>query len=180
MGLTQLLEQKKAAILQKWLDFILETYPADSARFLKQEKDRFANPVGSAITQAVRDIFNGLLGDSSPDKMAAPLDSIIRIRAVQDFPPSVAVSFMMSLKKAVRDVLAQELHQEKVLDELVQFESKIDGLTLLAFDIYTRCREQIYEITMNEVKAQRKTALKVLERAGVKYNPPDGDEDKSR
>ncbi len=180
MGLGQLLEQKKTAILQKWLSLILETYPADSARFLEREKDRFTNPVGSTIVQATREIYDGLLCGNPPDKMTASLDSIIRIRAVQDFPPSVAISFTLFLKKAVREVLSQEFLQGQTFSELLQFESRIDELTLLAFDIYTRCREQIFEIRLSEVKAQRETALKVLERAGEKCDPLDDDADYSR
>lgn len=167
MVLERLLPQKRAAILERWFQLILETYPADTSGFLKQEKDRFINPIGYTISQEIEALYDELLQEMNPDKLAACLDNIIRIRAVQDFSPSQTVAFIFLLKKAIREELASKIAENRVLEELLKFESKIDKLVLLAFDIYMKCREKVFEIRVSEVKAERERVLKLLERANL-------------
>lgn len=153
--------------MERWFQLILETYPADTSRFLKQEKDRFINPVGYTISQEIEALYDELLQEMNPDKLAACLDNIIRIRAVQDFPPSQTIAFIFLLKKAIREELASEIAENRVLEELLKFESKIDQLVLLALDIYMKCREKVFEIRVNEAKAERERVLKLLDRTNL-------------
>lgn len=169
MVLEHLLSQKKAAILERWFGLMLDTYPDDSARFFKQEKDRFANPVGYTISQEIETIYEGLLRRESPDKLASSLDNIIRIRAVQDFSPSQAIAFVFLLKRAIREELGRKLQEIQVLKAVLEFESRIDELALLAVDIYMECREKTYEIRINEIKAERERLFKLLERVNPGY-----------
>ena len=46
MSLIDLLTENKADIVEKWIDHVLNCYPADTARIFKRQRDRFANPVG--------------------------------------------------------------------------------------------------------------------------------------
>ena len=167
MVLKHLLSQKRAAILERWFQLILETYPADSSRLLKQDKDRFANPVGYTISQEIKTLYEELLQGMNTDRLATCLDNIIRIRSVQDFLPSQAVAFIFLLKRAVREELASENKEKGAVEELLEFESRIDKLVLLALDTYMKCREKVFEIRVNEVKAERERALKLLERANL-------------
>ncbi len=155
-----LLSQKKAAILERWLHLILETYPAESSRFLKQEKDRFLNPVGYTISQEIEAIYEELLQGMDSEKLSHFLDKIVRIRAIQDFSPSQAIAFIPLLKKGIREELKGEVRKNQIFEELLRFESRIDRLALLAFDIYMKCREKIYEIRVNEVKNRTFSLLK--------------------
>ena len=167
MVLEHLLSQKRAAILERWFQLILETYPADSSRLLKQDKDRFANPVGYTISQEIKTLYEELLQGMNTDRLATCLDNIIRIRSVQDFLPSQAVAFIFLLKRAVREELASENKEKGAVEELLEFESRIDKLVLLALDTYMKCREKVFEIRVNEAKAERERALKLLERANL-------------
>lgn len=167
MVLEHLLPQKRAAILERWFQLVLGTYPADTSRFLKQEKDRFINPVGYAISQEIEALYDELLQGMNFDKLADCLDNIIRIRAVQDFSPSQTIAFIFLLKKAIREELASEITENRVFEELLKFESRIDKLVLLAFDIYMKCREKVFEIRVNEVKAERERVFKLLERTNL-------------
>ena len=167
MVLERLLPQKRAAILERWFQLILETYPADTSGFLKQEKDRFINPVGYTISQEIETLYDELLQKMNSDKLAACLDNIIRIRAVQDFFPSQTVAFIFLLKKAIREELTSEIKENRVFKELLEFEARIDKLVLLAFDIYMKCREKVFEIRLNEAKAERERVLKLLERINL-------------
>lgn len=157
MRLNSLLADKKASILGKWFDVIIESYPPDTSNFLKNQGSRFANPIGSTISQGIEDIFDELLRGPNPlqaeGKTSQFLDNIVRIRAVQDFTPSQALSFIFPLKRIIREELTVEIAGSRFSDEILAFESAIDNLALSAFDIYIKCREQIYEIKANESKS---------------------------
>ena len=43
MKLENLLLQKKTAILERWYELILESYPSETGLFLKENKDRFSS-----------------------------------------------------------------------------------------------------------------------------------------
>ncbi|MDP6180163.1 MAG: RsbRD N-terminal domain-containing protein, partial [Desulfatiglandales bacterium] len=110
MKLEKLLLQKKSAILDRWLQLILETYPADAQRFLKKQKDRFANPVRYTIAGETENLYKQLLQsvEAKSESLSASLDKIFRIRAVQDFCPSQAVAFIFLLKKVIKEELESE------------------------------------------------------------------------
>ncbi|MGE5839516.1 MAG: RsbRD N-terminal domain-containing protein, partial [Deltaproteobacteria bacterium] len=101
MRLKDLLKQKAPHIRKRWLDLIIDTYPADSRRFLREQKDRFANPVGTAMSRAVEALYHELLHGMDGEKLNASLDEVVRIRAVQEFSPSRAMTFVFLLKKVL-------------------------------------------------------------------------------
>ena len=172
MVLEDLLSRKKSVILDRWLQLILESYPADASRFLKQEKDRFANPVGYTISQEIEVLYEQLLHGMDSDKLATCLDNMIRIRSVQDFSPSQTIAFTFLLKKAIREELASHIAERQGFEELLRFESRIDRVVLLALDIYMKCREKVHQIRVNEVKNEKESALKLLERMSPIYGKP--------
>ena len=100
------------------------------------------------------------------EKVCSHLDQVIRIRAVQDFSPAQAVGFIFLLKKAVREQLEKDIREKRLSEEISLFESKIDELALLSFDIYMKCREKIYEIRVNEVKNRTCRLMEFLEKKG--------------
>lgn len=158
------LEVKSNLILEKWSRLIHETYPADVTRFLQNERDRFNNPVGFVISQEANNIFGELLHDMDLEKLTDSLSEIIRIRTVQDFSPSQAVGVVFLLKQAIREELGGEITGDSNYKKLLDFESRIDKLALLAFDVYMKCREKINEIIVHEAAAQRDMALRVMAR----------------
>lgn len=160
MKLKNLLSNKRSAILKKWFDLILETYPAETTLFLKNKKDRFANPVGYTISQGIEDLFEEILQEVNSDKVSLFLDNIIRVRAIQDCTPSQAISFIFLLKKVMREELKKEIHENGIAEELLIIESRIDDLALLSFDIFMKCREKIYELKAMELNNQTYTLLK--------------------
>ncbi|MDP1758292.1 MAG: RsbRD N-terminal domain-containing protein [Thermodesulfovibrionales bacterium] len=176
MRLNSLLTDKKASILEKWFNVIIESYPPDTASFLKTQSNRFANPIGSTISKGIEDIFDELLrGLNLPqaeEKTSQFLDDIVRIRAVQDFTPSQALSFIFPLKRIIREELAAEIAGNHLSDEILALESEIDGLALSSFDIYMKCREKIYDIKANEVK---RSTFRLLQMANL-INDTNGEE----
>jgi hypothetical protein len=168
MTLKTLLTQNKNSIVQRWFNLIADTYPTGVSGFLK-DSDRFNNPVGYTISQEINSLYDELLhGRADSDKAAASLDNIIKIRAVQDFSPQDAVSFVFLLKKAVTDELGSEIEKKQSFGEWLDFEPGIDKLASIAFDKYVKCREKICELRVNEVKADREIAFRLLRLMGGK------------
>ncbi len=164
--LRDLLSRKRSSIVEKWFDLLLETYPEDTSKFLRREKDPFANPVRNTILQGIEGLCDEILKeDESPEALNAFLDKIIRIRAVQDFSPSQALAFVFFLKTVIRDVLGKEIRENHLHEPLLLLESRIDEMALRAFDVYMGCREEIYELRVGEVKRQREAAFRMLERS---------------
>lgn len=168
------LAARKNAIIQAWLARTLQTYPEHTRRFLSQERDPFRNPVGSTLKDALPVLFDAVLEGMDTAQVIPALDSIVRIRAVQDFTPSQAVAFLFLLKQVVREALHRPPHpalspagggEEKgegvaLMGGLAVVEGRIDEMALLAFDLFMKCRERIYEIKANEAKRK----IYVLER----------------
>ena len=152
MSLEKILTDKRSQIIKKWRNVIIDTYPADTQRFLRREKDRFANPVGFVIGQQIEGLYDELIKGGESDKISACLDSIIRVRAVQDFRPSDAVGFVLQLKTVIREELGGKAPIKGLSVDLRALEERIDEMALLAFDIYSKCRQEIYEIRVKEVK----------------------------
>jgi hypothetical protein len=160
MNLKNLLSEKKKSILERWFDLILTTYPPETLQFLKSQKDRFANPVGSTIFQGIEGIFDQILQENEAERISTFLDNVIRIRAVQNFTASEAVVFIFHLKKIIRDELKDKITKKDISEELLALESTIDDLALLSFDIFMKCREKVYELKANEVKNMTYSLLK--------------------
>ena len=160
-----LLEQNRETILGRWFDLIAGTYPEVTSAFLAKQKDQFRNPVGHAISQSIGPIYDQVLSAMDTDELLHALDGVIRIRSVQDFTPSGAVVFVFQLKTAIRDVMDAQIRDPEKWDDLLELESRIDRVALLAFEKFTECREKLHEIRNNEIKSR---ALNLLERANVK------------
>jgi hypothetical protein len=162
MRLEQFLTEHRTAIITHWVDAALGTYPDDTVRFLKKQKDRFTNPVGHTVSTEIEHIFDELCAGVDPARIIPFLDNIIRIRAVQDFTPSQAVSFIFALKDVIRAEIDRDGSRGPSPDELLDFLSRIDTAALLAFDIFVQCREKLYDIKANEL---RNMTFRLVQRA---------------
>lgn len=170
-SLSDLLTEHKDDIVDSWFERVVASYHKDTARFLKRENNRFANPVGNALRVGTQTIFESLLDGLDSERICSQLDEIIKIRAVQDLAPSRAISFIFDLKEVVRSVLEKELRVSALRSELDAFETRVDQVALFAFDIFVRCREQLYELRVDEVKRSVSTVFKRLERCGSPWDP---------
>jgi len=171
MDLEKFLTQRKSSIVKKWFHSIIDTYPAETAKVFKREKNQFANPVGHTIFHGMEGLYQELIRGINPEALTPHLDKIVRIRAIHDFSPSHAIAFVFTLKTLVREELEAEAAEEGLsADELLSFDAGVDRLALLAFDIYMQCREQIYELRVNEVKNR---SHRLLQRANLLAEIPD-------
>lgn len=163
MEFAALLEKKKEAVVNAWFERVMQTYAPDTAVFYQNQKDAFANPVGSTTKQTLTKLFDALLDPRDKKQQADLIDPLVRIRAVQDFTPSQAAGFVFLLKPIVRN-LFRKSRKRLNTDELLEMESRIDSLAMVGFDVFMACREQIYSMKTN---TERNTIYKAFARAGL-------------
>ena len=162
MTLQDLLSQRQPAVCERWLDAILRDYgPVTAARWRK-ERDPFANPVGHALSTGLPEILDAVArGQGLGERALSALQEIVRVRSVQDFTPSRAVSFVCLLRRAVRDELAAGLAGGEHDAELAELDGRIEQLALLAFDTYVGLREDLFRIRQEEL---RRSVASILRR----------------
>lgn len=140
--------QHRAEILTEWFDGILAEYPPETAKFLRQRQDPFANPVGTGLREALTPIFDELVTGWNTQRVQGSLDEIIRIRAVQDFSPSGAVAFLFTLKRLLR----KHLGSGGLSSDNETIEGRLDELVMMAIDVYSRCREEVFDIRVKQIR----------------------------
>ena len=165
--------ENKSAIIEKWCALTLQTYPEESQRFFTK-KDQFGNPVGYNISEGLPLLFDALVENTNREKVPEVLDSIIRIRAIQEFSPSGAVSFVLGLKSVIREELGKTVFQNGLSEDWEALEAEIDSLALLGFDLYAACRQKLYDIRVMEVKKQ---SDRLLQMAGLTFTIPEWEGD---
>lgn len=164
MDIADFILMNRENILDRWRRMVLSSYPSQGASFLGSQLDRFANPVGAAINDVTENMVDALIGGADNSVYADSLDRFMRIRAVQEFSPSLAVSFVFMLKSAINETPGWEAIENGQTAELLSLLSRIDAMALDAFDRYASCREKLYEVSVNEFKRRNR---KVLERLGL-------------
>lgn len=128
-------------LAERWLACLVSSYPLAARAALGGNINPFRNPVGHALGENLRKLAQQLLGEMDCQALAAPLDAIVRLRAVQAFSPSQALGFIFELRATAAQA-GCEIEQKR-----------IDTLALMAFDQYMRCREQIFELRLQELRS---------------------------
>lgn len=153
MELNDALANKRKEILALWVERTLDSYV--SPGFFKRSKDAFANPVGVSIAHGLASLFDLLQANADPMAFREPLDTVVRIRAVQEFTPSQALAPFLELKWVVRQIFSSNKETRPLMSLLGDLDCAIDRMTLTAFDIYSACREQLYQNRVRELKSGR-------------------------
>jgi hypothetical protein len=161
--LNDFLKQSKQVILQAWFDQTINSYEPEMARFLKREKNQFSNPVRNTIITSFEKIYDSLLTEN-PAHGHDGLLEIIKVRAVQDFSPSDALSFLFDLKNIIRSALSKNENNIDTINEINDFDNKFDFLLKMAFDDYNDCRQKIQDIKLAEVKSRSERAFEILQK----------------
>ncbi|MBV5305251.1 MAG: RsbRD N-terminal domain-containing protein [Desulfobulbaceae bacterium] len=150
MNLDEAFRNYREKIVDQWVNYTLSTYK--SSTFFIKEKDKFANPVGGNIREALDCLFDLLAKNADPQEFVAPLEQIILIRAIQEFTASVAVGPIHAVKHITREILAKDKERCHLVQELYDFEFAVDLAVLAAFDLYMHCRERLYQVRIKEIK----------------------------
>jgi len=156
MNLKQILKTNKDPFVKKWFQATIDTYPTQTAKILGKDSNRFDNPIGAITHETIEAVFNLIIQDFNPATLEKALDPIIRIRAVQAFSASEAVSFVFALKQIGEGIIDDNLIRE--------FDKLVDKIALAAFNKFMKCKEEIFLLKATESKRRIHRAF---ERAGL-------------
>jgi len=156
MNLQQELNNNRTQFVKQWFQATIDTYPAQTAKILGKDSDRFDNPVGSVTHEAIENVFNLIIKNINEETLEKELDPIIRIRAVQSFSASGAVSFVFALKNIGEEIIDASL--------IRKFDKLVDKIALAAFNKFMKCKEEIFLLKATESKRRIHRAF---ERAGL-------------
>ena len=159
----------KEAMTKRWIDTVHGSYPFETIGFLRTRKDQFANPVGYRTEEAAAALMDVIFSDA-PDQetVTHAVEEIVRVRAIQDFPPEHAVGIFFAMKEILRETLMQSGQAEHLLQALLAVESRIDAVALLAFGAYARNRETLHRLKVQEFKRQHSQILRLAEKKAGK------------
>jgi len=154
MLIKDLLKNKKTELLAQWEDYVLGNYEPDTFAIFKNKKDQFANPVGHKIRVGLEELYEVICDESDREIETPVLGQLIKLRAVQDEPPSQTVSFLFKFKELVRNQW-QKGKIEMPIDQWLAFDARVDAAALAVFDIFMASREQLYQVRLKDIKASR-------------------------
>lgn len=113
---------------------------------------------GSMLSGAISDglgmLLDGWVADDA-NAIDEALERITRILAVQEFPPSQAMSLFFELKPVLDDLCPAS--------EKAVLQDRLEELTLKAFDSYMMHREKIYQLKVDESRRRMFMALRRAE-----------------
>ena len=157
--LDEYLSEKRDAVVTEWYDRVTSQSPPETAKFLREQAEPFANPVGAGLREELGPLYDAVVTGNNVDRVDRALDRLIRVWAVQDLKPSEALAFLVELKRLIRARVASDGLECGA--ELAELDDRIDGVLLAALDVYSRCREEIFDIRVKDV---RNRSLKMMER----------------
>jgi hypothetical protein len=145
----------KNDIIRLWADSVFDTYPFETTGFLRTKSDPFGNPVANMTREAASALYDAVTGEYvEVDHTKKALDRFIKLRAVQKFSPSQGLAVFSLMKPILREHVMPELMAQNDLAAYLETESRIDSLTLLAFDMYMEDREILAESRITEIRNQ--------------------------
>ncbi len=173
MTIAELCHPQRDALLSRWTERFFASYPLDGVGFARSNRDPFANPVGHITRSSAAVLLDAVLGgDVEPPAVKAALGDLVRLRAVQDLPPSRAVGPLFLLKQILRELARPELLKNPaLLDEYAALEARVDSLALMAFDMYAGDRETVFRLRVEEVKRGQSQITRWAKQRGA----PDAD-----
>ncbi len=175
MSFRELLIERRSALCARWIDAVLGEYGEVTAARWRKEKDRFANPIGHALSDGLPELLDAVVNGRGPGERAlTALEDIVRIRSVQDLAPSRAVGFVYLLRGAVRQELGDALAGGAHAAELAELDARIEQLALVAFDTYVGLREHAHQLHQEEL---RRSVASILRRWGGGELPQEVSED---
>ena len=167
MDIIELCSSQRDVLVERWVNRFFASYPLDSKGFMRTNRDRFASPVGETTRIAADVLYDAVIGkEADAETVKNALHDLVWVRAVQDMQPSKAVGALYLLKEILRseimpECLKSENSGEKVLNEYLAMESRVDTLGLMALDMYSEARERVFRIRVEEVKRSQSAVIRL-------------------
>lgn len=173
MNAREIFRSHKDEVLRLWTEAVFATYPFETTGFLRTKEDPFGNPVGAMTKQAAGALYDAATGEHilDMDSLKSDLERFVKLRAVQQFAPSQGLGVFCLMKPILRQRVLPQLAAQGGLEDYLEAESRLDSLTLLAFDIYTAARETLAESRIKEIRNQHAQLARWAQK--LEGGPPD-------
>ena len=171
MNILQTFRDHRKTLVEQWIEAVFGTYPLDTTGFLRTKQDAFCNPVGEITTTMAGYLYDAAAGEHVlADRVHDALTRFVKLRAVQDFPPSQGLGVIYVLKQLMHGALFPLFAQHGKVDAYLEAESRIDTLALMAFDIYVAARETLAEQRIKEIRDQHAQVVRWAQSRGGARN----------
>jgi hypothetical protein len=171
----RLCEAERAQITAAWTEAVFATYPLDTSGFARTLEDRFRNPAGHVTREALEKIYTAVGGGASSEReLREALEMFVKLRAAQGFAPIQALGVLYLLKPLLRERILPVCADSGLLKEFLEAESRLDSVMLIACELYTASREQLYEERIGEMRRQHSQLLRWTRKKGVGPEAGDG------
>lgn len=141
---------KKEEILQRWFDRVLEPYPQDTQRFFRENKSPYSNPIGVTLRKGMEEVIDDLLRPGNLEAAKGILETVMKVRAVENLPPWQARKFIFPLREVISDIVAKEKKEETLGREWLDLNDRISRLDLLGMNLYSEYREKVNQLIVKE------------------------------
>ncbi|MCF8024709.1 MAG: RsbRD N-terminal domain-containing protein [Desulfobacteraceae bacterium] len=149
----EIVRARKDKWVARWFDALMRTYPEESARFFKDTRDPFANPVGATLEKGIRDLFEVVTADTFDNEAAkTALEPMVRVRAIQEMSPSEALGFITEIKAIVKQDAAADSRKSTVAEKARCIVDNADKALLTAFDLYMDCKKRVYHLRARQAR----------------------------
>ncbi len=168
MAILHIFKDHKTAIVQEWIEAVFNSYPLDTTGFLRTKHDDFCNPVGEMTNTIANNLYDAAAGEQVDEEtLKQALMRFVRLRAVQNFPPSQGIGILYVFKQIFREKLLPICKKYAQIDAYLEAESRIDTLALMALDIYMDSRETLAEQRIKEIRDQHSQVVRWAQRNKV-------------
>lgn len=136
------------SIAREWS---IELYATPDAKTFDGDmtSKRFSNPVAFHISQTSHDVVAYLFSEEKDPVIPSSIDDLIRLTALQQARPSDAFASFFKLRSIVFSRIGKGAYNDKALQ---QISDRIDNCMLYAMDCYTKFREQVMQLRIDELK----------------------------
>lgn len=148
----------REAVVRAWSDALAASSGA-SALEGEVSSQRFSNPVAYRIDRTARDVVRFLFEGDWDASVPESIDDVCHVLALEDAEPSVALGSFFRLRQIVLEHIEDEIDRETLL----QLDERIDRCVLEAVDRHVRCREQIMQMRIGELKRREKMLERMRE-----------------
>jgi hypothetical protein len=153
MDVSALFRREKPEIVRLWAKAVFDALPFATPGFVRTNDDPFANPVAFMTREAADVLYDAVAGEDVPtDGVKGALDAFVKLRAVQDGTPSQGAGVFLLLKPLLRERILPRMLEEGALEAYLEAESRLDSLTLLAFDMYSADRETLARLRVDDIR----------------------------
>ena len=167
MDLEQFLTNQRESMIQRWTEGVFSLYPMEAQPLLKKKKSPFLNPLAHTLASSIVGLYDELIGDTDPEKLAPHLEAVIKAISLQGGLPSTSLSFMFVFKRTLKAALVEAELFAQLRDEYDQAIDLIDQIIRISIDILVKTREAVYQLKVDEMERKTHSLIKLVNAQAV-------------